>query len=227
MTAQSYTAEALAGHRRSRNPRPGAGGPLGIAAACLVGMAGVWVAAEFVPAVHLRDALLLHDFTRLNHPGVESFGNFFLHLLEPLEFILWGVALVAIALARGRVRTAVAVAAILALAPFTAETLKPVLAHSHAIVGGLSIGAASWPSGHAAAALALALSAVLVVPARLRPFAWALGLAFAGAVGVILLILAWHMPSDVLGGYLVAGVWAALALAALRAAERRWPSGSA
>jgi membrane-associated phospholipid phosphatase len=35
------------------------------------------------------------------------------------------------------------------------------------------------------------------------------------------------MPSDVLGGYLVASCWAALAVAALRLAERRWPTGKA
>ena len=46
---------------------------------------------------------------------------------------------------------------------------------------------------------------------------------FAVAVGCALLILAWHMPSDVLGGYLVAALWTALAVAALRAADRRWP----
>ena len=50
-----------------------------------------------------------------------------------------------------------------------------------------------------------------------------IGAVFAVAVGCALLILAWHMPSDVLGGYLVAALWTALAVAALRAADRRWP----
>ena len=31
-------------------------------------------------------------------------------------------------------------------------------------------------------------------------------------------------PSDVVGGYLLAGLWMALAVAGLRAAERRWPT---
>ncbi len=35
------------------------------------------------------------------------------------------------------------------------------------------------------------------------------------AVGVALLILAWHMPSDVLGGYLLGALWIALAVAGL------------
>ena len=141
--------------------------------------------------------------------------------------MLWGVALVAVALARERPRVALAVAAVMALAPLTAETLKPLLAHPHVPVGGVHIGAASWPSGHSTAALALALSAVLVAPAALRLLVATVGAVFALAVGCSLLILAWHMPSDVLGGYLVAAFWTALAVAALRAAERRWPTARA
>ena len=120
----------------------------------------------------------------------------------------------------------VAVAAVMALAPLTAEMLKPLLAHPHDIVGGVHIGPASWPSGHSTAALTLALCAVLVAPSRVRPLVAAIGGAFAVAVGLVLLILAWHMPSDVLGGYLVATLWMALAVAALRGAERRWPAGA-
>ena len=80
---------------------------------------------------------------------------------------------------------------------------------------------ASWPSGHSTAAAALVLCAVLVSPARLRPLVAALGGMFALAVGCSLLILAWHMPSDVLGGYLLAALWVALAVAGLRVRARR------
>ena len=156
---------------------------------------------------------------------VDRVGSFLVHLLKPDLFILWGIALVAFAISRERPRVALAVAAVLALAPFTAETLKPLLAHPHVRVGDVQIGAASWPSGHATAAMALVLSAVLVAPARLRPAVAVLGGGFAVAVGFFLLVLAWHMPSDVLGGYLVAALWASLAVAALRAAENRWPTG--
>jgi membrane-associated phospholipid phosphatase len=90
-------------------------------------------------------------------------------------------------------------------------------------IGLANIGAASWPSGHATAATALALSAVLVVPTRLRPVALIGALAFMLAVGAALLIREWHLPSDVLGGYLLGALWASLALAAVRASERRWP----
>ncbi|HEY4916076.1 MAG TPA: phosphatase PAP2 family protein [Solirubrobacteraceae bacterium] len=206
--------------------RRGGSGPLsalGVAGSCLVAMALLWVLAELVPALQWRDAQVLHDFTLLSSPRIDGVGTFLLRLLNPLLFILWGIALVAVALARERPRVAVAVAAILALAPWTTETLKPILAHPHVQIGYIHVVAASWPSGHSTAATILVLSALLVTPRRLRPIVAVIGVLFVLAVSVSLLILAWHMPSDVLGGYLVATLWAALAVAALRAADRRWP----
>jgi membrane-associated phospholipid phosphatase len=114
----------------------------------------------------------------------------------------------------------------MALAPLTAEVLKPLLALPHPRVGSVHIGAASWPSGHSTAALTLVLCAVLVAPARLRALVATLGGIYVLAVGCSLLILAWHMPSDVLGGYLVAALWMAIAVACLRLADRRWPPGA-
>jgi membrane-associated phospholipid phosphatase len=225
MTEHAYMASALpprhAALRAQR--RRGAAGPLAVAGLCIVALALVWVVAELIPAVQWKDAVALHDFTLLSRPRVDGPASFLLHLLNPLQFVLWGVALMAVAVARDRPRVALAVAGVMSLAPFTAETLKPLLAHPHLSVGGVYIGAASWPSGHATAALALVYSAVLVTPARLRPLVASIGAAFALAVGCSLLILAWHMPSDVLGGYLVATLWASLAVAALRYVDRRWP----
>jgi membrane-associated phospholipid phosphatase len=212
--------------RLTQQPRRSPAGPLVLAGLCVLALALVWAVAELIPSVQWRDAVLLHDFTLLSRPRVDAAANFLLHLLNPLQFVLWGVALVAVAVARERPRVALAVAAIMSLAPFTAETLKPLLAHPHLSVGGVYIGAASWPSGHSTAALALVYAAVLVTPPRLRPIAATIGALFALAVGCSLLILAWHMPSDVLGGYLVATLWAALAVAAVRASYRRWPPRS-
>ena len=49
--------------------------------------------------------------------------------------MIWGIALVAVALARERPRVALAVALVMALAPLTSETLKPLLAHPHVQLG--------------------------------------------------------------------------------------------
>jgi len=211
--------QALAGVRR-----PDAKGALRIAGLCLLAMALVWVVAELVPAAHVRDAVLLGNFTHLEGPTVNTVAYFLLNLLNPLLFTIWGVALVLVAIARDRPRVALAVTVVMGFSPLSADRLKPLLAHSHARAGSIHLGPASFPSGHSTAALALVLCAVLVAPARLRPLVAIVGAAFALAVGCALLILAWHMPSDVLGGYLAAALWMALAVAGLRAAERRWPA---
>jgi len=207
--------------RQSQISRPNAAGPLLLAGLCLIALALVWAVAELVPAAQFKDAIVLRDFTLLSRPHVDAVANGLLAVLDPAPFIGLGVLLVAVASMRRRWRVGVAVAFVMALAPLSAELLKPLLAHGHVHLAGVHISAGSWPSGHATAAAALALSAVLVAPARMRPLVAALGSAFAVAVGCCLLILAWHMPSDVLGGYLVAALWMALAVAGLRAFSPR------
>jgi membrane-associated phospholipid phosphatase len=220
-----YTAGSRTPRRVAPRARPAStASALAICALCLLGLALVWVFAEHVHAVQVKDAVLVSDLARHNHGPVHWLAHQFVHVLEPGLYVLWGVALVAFAVAQDRPRMAAAVVALMALAPLTAEALKPLLAHPHVNLGNVYIGPASWPSGHTTAGTALALSAVLVAPARIRPLLAVLAVAFAAAVGVSLLIRGAHMPSDVLGGYLVAGFWAALALAALRASERRRPA---
>jgi membrane-associated phospholipid phosphatase len=174
----------------------------------------------------LHDALTRHDFTLLSRPQVDFVAHSLIALLEPPLFIVWGALLVAVALARGRPRVALAVVLVMALAPLTAEVLKPLLAHPHPRFGTVHVGPPSWPSGHSTAALTVVLCTVLVTAPRLRALVTTLGGVYALAVGCSLLILAWHMPSDVLGGYLLAALWMAIAVAVLRIADRRWPSAN-
>lgn len=188
-----------------------------VAGLCVVGLALTWILAELVPITHVKDAVALYDFTRLNRPLVEAPANALLDLLYPPFYAAWGIVLVAVALRRRLVWVALAVAIVLPLAPLTAELLKPLLAHHHDQIGPKYIASASWPSGHATAATALVWCALLVAPPAQRRLVAALGTVFALAVGGALLVLAWHMPSDVVGGYLLATFWAALAFAALRA----------
>jgi membrane-associated phospholipid phosphatase len=213
----------------ARTPAPRHGGtvrssavaPLCAAGLCAGALALTWVVAALVPATHVKDAVALYDFTLIGGPRIDDLMNGLLQLLDPALYTLWGVLLVSVALVRRRPQTALAVALVLSLAPLSAETLKPLLAHTHARIGVSEITAASWPSGHATAVTALVLCAILVAPRRLRPLVAALGVTFAALVGVSLLILAWHLPSDVLGGYLLGTLWVALALAGLRVADAR------
>ncbi len=228
MSEHAYAAQTMPRQQAMDHPRrPLSGDPLSalaLAGACVLVLAAIWSIAELVPAAHLRDALTLQDFTNLSRPRVDSIGNFLLRMLNPTLFILWGTALVAFAVAREQWRLAIAVIVVMSLSPLSAEILKPLLAHAHDRVGYDQIGAASWPSGHSTAAASLALSAALVAPVSIRGAVATVGAIFVLAVSASLLILAWHMPSDVLGGWFVAAFWMSLSVAALRAAERRWPS---
>jgi hypothetical protein len=78
-----------------------------------------------------------------------------------------------------------------------------------------------FPSGHATAAMALALALTFVAPARLRPVMAGLGAVFAAAVGYSLLTIGSHFPTDVFAGFLVAAAWALVTAAALFEVERR------
>jgi hypothetical protein len=159
---------------RFENP-PSAAGALFVAGLCVLALALTWVVAALVPATHVKDAVALYDFTLLGGPHLDEVANALLHLLEPALYILWGVLLIAIALWRQRPQVALAVGVVMGMAPLTAELLKPLLAHPHAQIYGDEITAASWPSGHARAATARVMCAVLVAPRQLRPTVAVLG----------------------------------------------------
>ena len=71
--------------------------------------------------------------------------------------------------------------------------------------------------------MTMTLSALLVAPRRWRPAVAAVGGVFTVAVAFSLLTRAWHMPSDVIGGFLLAALWVSAAVAALAWAEARDP----
>src|SRR3954447_1843712 len=192
---------------------------------CLYGLLATGAIALLSSTAQAGDAAALGGFVSLNHGGAAEAATSLTHLCDPPNYGVVGALLVVVALARRRPRTAIVVPIVLVGAEVTTQVLKPLLAtpresewlESH-------IATASWPSGHATAALALALCAVLVAPARLRPIVALLGAGFAAAVAYAILVLAWHFPSDVLGGFLVATMWSLLGVASLRTWEQRHPS---
>jgi membrane-associated phospholipid phosphatase len=147
------------------------------------------------------------------------------HLADPAPFVIGGVLLAAVALARRRYLMAALVPVILVGANATTQVLQTALADVRLIelygVGIVYPG--SWPSGHATAAMSLALCLVLVVGPQLRAVAALAGAAFAIGVGYALVALGWHLPSDIVGGYLIAATFTLLGAAALAAVEAPRP----
>jgi membrane-associated phospholipid phosphatase len=184
----------------------------------------VWAVALHTGFGQHADQSIFTGFAGLQRPRVNGLASTIAKLCDPKPFVVFAVAIVAVALVRRRPRIALAAAGILLGANATTELLKPLLAtpRVHSLLPAASfVNPNSWPSGHATAAMSLALSAVLVSPARARPWVASLGAVFAVAVSYSFLTLGWHFPSDVAGGFLVATVWALLIVGALLALDAR------
>jgi membrane-associated phospholipid phosphatase len=202
--------------RRARTALIGAG--LGV-----VLLAVTWYAAHYIAVVKRADVSILNGFAQLHRPHLDSLTNFVAQLCNPHPYVVLAAVPVLVALARRRPRVAVMVGAIMLCANETTQLLKPLLAAPRDPVWWSPISNASWPSGHATAAMSLALCAVVAAPARRRPVVAAAMSAFAIAVCYSFLELGWHYPSDVLGGFLVAATWTLLGVAGLSVYEARHP----
>jgi membrane-associated phospholipid phosphatase len=195
-----------------------------IGAAASVGLLFLcWLLAFHVGFAARADVSILNGFIGLDHGRERSVAFFIAHLCSPDPYVYLAAVPVVVALLRRRPLVALAVLAVLIGANATTELLKPLIAASRPAPAADSVfpvSPGSWPSGHATAAMSLALCCVLAAPARMRPWVAALGGMFAVAVSYSFLSLAWHYPSDVCGGYLVATTWTLLAIAALSAVSK-------
>jgi len=202
---------------------------LWLAAASVAAAFVVWFAAIHVGAGRTLDDRALQTFTGVGRPPLTPTIDGIAGLADPWPFIAIGLALVAVALLRRRWWMAALVPAILLAANGTTQLLKPALGDLRIVrlngFDGIYLG--SWPSGHSTAAMSLALCLVLVAGPRMRPLAALLGAGYAVAVGYALVVLGYHLPSDVLGGYLVAATFTLLGAAALAALEARLPAVAA
>lgn len=178
-------------------------------------LALVWVVAFHVGLAQRADQRIYLQFIDLQtHDRVNWVAAHIVALFNPNPYVYLALAPLAVSLLRRRPWSTVAVVAIILGANVTTELLKHLLTAPRP---------SSWPSGHATAAMSLALALVLAAPARLRPAVAALGALLAIAVGWSVIARGMHYPSDVVGAFLVSGMWALLAVAALRAAERWRP----
>jgi membrane-associated phospholipid phosphatase len=182
---------------------------LGLAASAALGVGLVYLAA-----VRTGEGRRLDDAAKgALEEGSRAFDETsqLLDTISISSLALLGVAIMAIALLRGRPRLALGAGVIVLGANLTTQALKATLS-------GPSSGlpeAGTYPSGHVTVAMSLAMALVLVAPPALRLTATVFGGAYAIGVGVAVMALNWHRPSDVIGAYLVAVAWTALVGAAL------------
>jgi membrane-associated phospholipid phosphatase len=186
-----------------------------VAVAGVVLLALVWFLAFYGGPFRRVDRSVLDGFTSLANGRWAQVADAVPHIADPQPFALFGFIIVGVALYRRRGRVAIAAGTILIGANATTQVLKTLLAHARSAGLIANIDPDAWPSGHATASMSLVLAAVLVASLRWRPYVAALGLVGTLTVTFTLLVAAWHFPSDVIGGYLVAGIWTAAALGVL------------
>ncbi|PWH07013.1 phosphatidic acid phosphatase [Brachybacterium endophyticum] len=130
----------------------------------------------------------------------------------PVVLILLALAAI-FALARRRPSLLLQILVIVAGANITVQVVKDVVVTRTALAKDIDVTPNSFPSGHTALAISVALALILVCPARIRGLVTVLGTAWVAAAGVGTIAGGWHRPSDVLGALLVTGAWTFLLLA--------------
>jgi len=194
--------------------------PLAAWIACAGALVGLALVAYGIDAAQRADATLLTKFIARDG-SFGSLADAIAHFGDPLPLLAMLAVACAIALWRGKPLDAAAAVTVVAGANLTTQLLKVALAHPRfqSVLGHDQLGPVAFPSGHATAAASIAIAFLFVVPHGWRPAVAAVGACFVAAVGCSVMVLAWHFPSDVLGGILVASGWGFAVLAARRVVE--------
>jgi membrane-associated phospholipid phosphatase len=196
--------------------------PLTLAAAGLAAFAVVMVSAYAIGPTVRWDATALHGLRTLSeHRWIWVINDGLAHSVD-LPWLMMGLlAVCGAGVLWGRNRQAVGAAVLVVGACLTSQLIKIVAAHPRyqPILGANQLSQEAFPSGHATAAMALALAAILVAPSRWRLTTAIVGGGFALAVSMAVMIQGWHFPSDVLAGVLISGSFSLLVLAGLRASD--------
>jgi membrane-associated phospholipid phosphatase len=200
--------------------------PLLAAAGCLLGVLVVAFFAFKVGRAASFDTSVLYRLSAPRETLGFDIATVVARLADPLPLFLMTLTVVGLGLRWGRRREVLAAVAVVLGANLTTQVLKELFAHHRyqALLTDHQPWTNAYPSGHTTAAVAIGIALMLVVPPRLLPRAAALAAGFAAAVGLALVVIEWHYPSDVVGGFLVASAWGLAALAALRLRARPEPA---
>lgn len=206
---------------------PGARRALYGAGIAFIALVACWCLTFHDVTVARADAHAYAAFYGLSvdHPQLAHLAQRVTGLIQPDPYVFLAAAPVILALVRRRWALALGLALMIPGAIATSELLKPLLDAPRPALGvaNARLGSqGSWPSGHATAAMILAMACLLASPARWRPYVAVAGTLFALAVIYSVLSLGWHYPSDVLGGILVASTWTLVTVAAVLRIDARY-----
>jgi membrane-associated phospholipid phosphatase len=199
---------------------------LRLGALCLGGLATVYIAAVWTaPGQRFEDAVL-RAADRVTGSAEQARAVAILDAISVPSVVVAMVAVIITGLFRRRLFLGAVAAGMFAAAMTTTVLFQHFLERPTLLAHGDRRQDQSFPSGHAAVALALMCAVVLVVPSRLRGPALVLGSLWAASVGVATVTASWHRPSDTLGAGLIVVGWACGAVTVLARSGRVRPGAS-
>ena len=199
--------------------------PLAGCMACATGLVVLAALAYRVPPFERLDEEILNAISTPSGSPVHDLAFAVEQLMDPAGWAAATTVAFLLASWQGRHKRALLAVALIVGTGLVDLTLKAVFEHPRE--QSIPVGEFEWfpvasafPSGHAAGALAISLAFLFVVPSPWRRPAAVIGLAFTLAVSLGLLVLNYHYPSDILGGWLLALGWCFALLAV--DADRDW-----
>jgi membrane-associated phospholipid phosphatase len=194
----------------------------------LAAVAAALVVVVYVVAVRTGwgqrlDATALRGRHVLDARAVQAAGRL-LATIDVASLAFVGAAIVVVSLVRSGPRLALGAGAVIAGSIGTTELLKKVVLSRPGLGVVDALGHHnSYPSGHTTVAMALGVAAMLVSPRRWRVVVAVVAILYASAIGVAVIALAHHRPSDAIGAALVVTVWAAAIASVLAGRTERGP----
>jgi hypothetical protein len=172
--------------------------------------AAVLVVVTYLVAVRTGAGQILDDWAfegrKAVNLSVRRNVTELLSVVAIVVVVVLGAVECAVAVRRDHWRSAVGTVVAVAGAVLSANWLKDTMSRPH-LTDTVSSPLNTYPSGHMAAIMAVALAALLVSPpARRAAVSYVVG-PIAAVVGIAVLGSSWHRPSDVVGAVALAGVW--------------------
>jgi membrane-associated phospholipid phosphatase len=188
------------------------------ALACAVGLLWTWLLAFGTDAGVRLDQRIYIELAERRPAWGTQFALDATRLGDPAWFLVLVCIALAIPLVRRRWSAAAAGAVVIIGANLTTQLLQELTFGDRHV---LLMPRAYWPSGHATAMVSVAFALLLGVPGPLRPVAALAAVVAAAVMGWAVVVVASHLPSDVVAAVLVCGIWMSPAVGGLAAAADR------
>jgi membrane-associated phospholipid phosphatase len=178
--------------------------------ACVALGALIRVGAYDVGPIQRADVKVLEHITR-PADRIHHVSELLVTPFDPGAYLVIVAVVLVAAVLGGRRREGLIAVGAMAGAAITTQVLKGLVAEPRPQAASLVLPPDAWPSGHATAATALAIGIVLITPVERRKPVAMIAAVCVAVIGVALLILGRHYPSDVAGGVCVAAAWGVIA----------------